>query len=125
MTANASPLARPEAPVLHPTPGSTLQELLGATARLHSDRMSIALFTLAAGTTYPASHNITSEEIFLIHSGEGTIWLNGSPATVSAGDIVQIPPGADHSIEASRQKPLSFYAISAPPFRPEDTVSPH
>ncbi|NHN85558.1 cupin domain-containing protein [Acetobacter musti] len=120
--AEAQHLSPADVPAIHPTKESTLQELLGQNAGLRSDRMSIALFTLAPGSAYPASHNITSEEVFLIRSGTGTVWLNATPTKVAPGDLIRIPAGIDHKIEASRQGPLSFYAISAPPFRSDDTV---
>ncbi|GFE96967.1 MULTISPECIES: cupin domain-containing protein [unclassified Gluconobacter] len=109
-------------PAIYPAPGSTLQEFIGIGSALPSHHQSIALFTLTAGTTYPESYNRRSEEIFLIHEGEGTVWLGDQITLVKAGDIIRISPHLKHKIAASPHSPLSFYAISAPPFTADDYI---
>lgn len=109
-------------PAMYPAPGSTLQEFVGIGSVLLSTHQSIALFTLAPGTAYPESYNRTSEEIYLIHAGKGTVWLGSDISSVQAGDIVRITPRLKHHIAAAADSALSFYAISAPPFTPNDYI---
>ena len=89
---------------------------------MRTDLYSVALFTLAAGRSMPLSHNKTSEEVFLIASGEGEVTLGTGTARVEAGSTVVIKPTVRHSIRASSKGPLSFYAISVPAFSPGDYV---
>jgi mannose-6-phosphate isomerase-like protein (cupin superfamily) len=42
---------------------------------------------------------------------------------VTAESTVFIPAGEVHSIQADPNSTLTFYAVSAPAFRPEDYVS--
>lgn len=109
-------------PAVYPLPGSILQEFVGVGAALPSSHQSIALFTLTAGTSYPESYNRTSDEIYLIHKGRGTVWLGDQPSPVQAGDIVRISPQLRHHIAAAKDCSLSFYAISAPSFTQNDYV---
>lgn len=109
-------------PAIYPAPGSTLQEFIGIGAALPSHHQSIALFTLTAGTAYPESYNRHSEEIFLIHEGEGTVWLGDQANPVKAGDVIRVSPHLKHKIAATPHSSLSFYAISAPPFSADDYV---
>ncbi|MBB6095548.1 hypothetical protein HNQ60_004438 [Povalibacter uvarum] len=103
-------------------PGTELRELIGRQAVIKTDLYSVALFTLAAGRSMPVSHNKTSEEVFLIASGDGEVTLGSEVARVEAGSTVVIKPTVAHSIKASPKGPLSFYAISVPAFSPEDYV---
>lgn len=103
-------------------PGTELRELIGRQAAIRTDLYSVALFTLAAGRSMPISHNRTSEEVFLIVSGDGEVTLGSEIARVGAGSTVVIKPTVPHSIRASSRGPLSFYAISVPAFSPEDYV---
>lgn len=119
----AAQVVHPEhVPAMYPAPGSTLQEFVGIGSVLLSTHQSIALFTLAPGTAYPESYNKASEEIYLIHSGKGTVWLGEDKSSVQAGDIVRISARLRHHIAAAEDSSLTFYAISAPPFTANDYV---
>src|SRR6516162_6378163 len=39
-----------------------------------------------------------AEELVVILRGQGTFLLNGEPHPVRAGDVIYIPPGADHEL---------------------------
>lgn len=103
-------------------PGTELRELIGRQAGVKTDLYSVALFTLAADRSMPLSHNRTSEEVFLVVSGEGEVTLGNETARVEAGSTVVIKPTVRHSIRASSKGSLSFYAISVPAFSPGDYV---
>ncbi|KAA8390041.1 cupin domain-containing protein [Acetobacter tropicalis] len=120
--ARAQTLTPAQVPEITPSAGSTLQELVGQNAALPSGKLSIALFTLKPGISYPESYNKTAEEFFLIKEGHGTVWLEGTPHTVKAGDIVRLVARSRHRIAAAPQSVLRFYALTAPPFQPSDYV---
>lgn len=122
ISAHAQTLTPAQVPAVTPSAGSSLKELVGRNAPLSSNRLSVALFTLKPGIAYPESYNKTAEEFFLIHEGHGTVWLEGVPHAVKAGDIVRLLAGSRHRIAAAPDSTLSFYALTAPPFQPSDYV---
>jgi hypothetical protein len=104
------------------SPGLTLAEVVGRVAAAHSERCSIAYFSLAAGARTSTSLNKEAEEYFLITEGTGTVRVGAQEVTVTPGSLVVIPPRAEHSLQAGSAGSLRFYAISAPAFSPEDYV---
>jgi mannose-6-phosphate isomerase-like protein (cupin superfamily) len=101
--------------------GVRLQELVGKVAtKAKSGRLSVAQFVLEPGRSSGMSFNHRSQEIFWIASGSGRVHLGSEVSPVSAGSVVFIPPGAVHAIEADANSTLTFLAISAPAFTPDD-----
>jgi predicted cupin superfamily sugar epimerase/mannose-6-phosphate isomerase-like protein (cupin superfamily) len=105
------------------SPGFSLQELVGRLARdAKTSSLSIAKFTLAPGRTSGTSFNHRAKEVFVVTDGTGRVHLADRVIAVSRDSIVFIPAEVVHSIEADTSTLLSFYAISAPAFTPEDYV---
>jgi len=112
-----------DVPVRNPSPGMTLLELVGLQAPLApTPRLSVAQFSLAPGHSSGASYNHHSEEVFVVTDGSGQVKLDGHTVAVAAGSTVYIPALQVHSIEAGAGSTLTFLAISAPAFTPEDYV---
>ncbi len=104
------------------SPGLDLAEVVGRVAAAHSERCSIAYFSLAASARTSTSFNKEAEEYFLVTEGTGTVRVGTQEVTVTPGSLVIIPPRAEHSLQAGSSGSLRFYAISAPAFSPEDYV---
>jgi mannose-6-phosphate isomerase-like protein (cupin superfamily) len=107
-------------PVVEAADGSTVRELAhptssGATAQ------SVAEATVAAGTSTHLHLHRTSEEIYLFTAGSGRMRLGEEEAGVEAGDIVVIPPGTPHGLEAGPDQPLVLLCCCSPPYSEEDT----
>jgi mannose-6-phosphate isomerase-like protein (cupin superfamily) len=102
--------------------GLDLAEVVGRVAAAHSERCSVAYFSLAAGARTASSLNKEAEEYFLVTEGTGTVRVGVGEMTVAPGSLVVIPPRAEHSLQAGSSGALHFYAISAPAFSPEDYV---
>jgi hypothetical protein len=101
--------------------GVQLQELVGKVAsNAKSGRVSVAQFVLEPGRSSGMSFNHRSEEVFWVAGGSGRVRLGSEVLPVSPGSVVFIPPGAVHAIEADANSMLTFLAISAPAFTPED-----
>jgi predicted cupin superfamily sugar epimerase/mannose-6-phosphate isomerase-like protein (cupin superfamily) len=112
-----------DVPALMPSPGVSLQELVGRVAPLAKTAMlSVAKFTLLPGRSSGTSYNRYAQEVFLVTDGTGAVHLRDTVTSVSAESTVFIPAGEVHSIEADPDSSLTFYAISAPAFSPEDYV---
>jgi uncharacterized protein len=103
-------------------PGLQLAEVVGRVAANHSERCSVAFFSLQAGASTSTSLNKEAEEYFLVTEGTGTARVGSREMTVSPGSLVVIPPRAEHSLRAGPAAGLNFYAISAPAFSPTDYV---
>jgi uncharacterized protein len=111
-------------PVQSMAAGVDLQELVGKVAKnAQTDRVSIAQFTLAPGRSSGTSYNHMSQEVFLVTGGTGKVHLGSRVESVSSGSTVFIPAQEPHSIEADASTSLTFLAISAPSFTPEDYVA--
>ena len=105
------------------SPGVSLQELVGRAAPLaNSSTLSIAKFTLSPGRSSGTSFNHRSQEVFLVIDGTGEVHLGDKATPVNAESTVFIPAGEVHSIQADPNSTLTFYAVSAPAFSPEDYV---
>lgn len=103
--------------------GFRLQELVGRGAPLaNSSTLSIAKFTLSPGRSSATSFNHRSQEVFLVIDGTGEVHLGDKVTPVNAESTVFIPAGEVHSIQADPNSTLTFYAVSAPAFSPEDYV---
>jgi predicted cupin superfamily sugar epimerase/mannose-6-phosphate isomerase-like protein (cupin superfamily) len=106
------------------SPGVTLRELVGRVAPLATTpTLSIAKFTLESGQSSGMSFNHVSQEVFLVIGGTGTVHIGDDVKPVKTDTTVFIPAGVRHSIEADPNSTLSFYAVSAPAFSPEDYVA--
>ncbi len=117
----ARAFAADDIPPVAPSPGVTLRELVGRVAPLtKTETLSIAKFTLAPGRSSGTSFNHRSQEVFLIIDGTGVVHLGDKVTPVVAESTVFIPAGEPHSIEADPNSTLTFYAVSAPAYSPED-----
>jgi predicted cupin superfamily sugar epimerase/mannose-6-phosphate isomerase-like protein (cupin superfamily) len=108
-------------PIQIVTTGVQLQELVGKVAAdAKTDRLSVAQFVLEPGRSSGMSFNHRSQEVFWVASGSGRVHLGSTVLPVASGSVVFIPAGAVHAIEADAKSTLTFLAISAPAFTPED-----
>jgi uncharacterized protein len=113
-----------DVPSVSASTGARLQELVGRVAPLaKSSTLSIAKFTLSPGRSSGTSFNHRSQEVFLVIDGTGEVHLGDKVTPVNAESTVFIPAGEVHSIQADPNSRLTFYAVSAPAFSPEDYVA--
>jgi uncharacterized protein len=99
-----------------------LQEIIGRTAREHSDRVSVAFFRLQPGAASALSYNHEGEEIFIITKGHGDVLKGADSIPVAAGSVVNLAPPVHRSVRADRNEVLEFYAITSPAWSPQDDV---
>jgi len=59
-------------------------------------------------------------EIYLITDGDGVMRLNRAERTVSAGNVVVVPPKVCHTVRAGANG-LDFLVITLPPYNPQDS----
>lgn len=56
-------------------------------------------------------HSHPTAEIYIVFEGEGFVIINDEEAAVRAGDVVEIPCNANHTMENRSGKPLTWLAI--------------
>ena len=94
----------------------------GARVRLLAalDGGSFAHFELPAGAVSQAVRHRGVEEIWFIQSGQGRIWRKGanqeSIDDIASGDCLTIPKGVAFQYRAIGAAPLSFVAVTMPPW---------
>jgi len=84
-----------------------------------SGRYSLAHAEVAPGAK-TLKHKLTSDEVYYILSGEGTMYIDNESAHVVAGDAIDIPPGAVQQIENTGENTLAFLCIVDPAWRAQD-----
>ena len=62
----------------------------------------------------PHSHP-DSEQVYVIVRGSGHMRVAGDTERVGEGDLVFIPPGAEHGIRNDGSEPLIYVSTAAPP----------
>ena len=100
--------------------GTRLRELL------HPDRgypfygrYSLAHAMLAAGAS-SGPHRLKSSEVYHILDGGGEMYIDDDSAEVSAGDTLEIPPGAVQWIKNTGEGDLVFLCLVDPAWCEED-----
>ena len=97
--------------------GSTIRSILDRT-NAPVQNQSLADASVPAGARH--YHKI-AEEFYFIFGGEGDIEIDGEHRAVGPGDAILIPPGARHTIAAT--KSLRFLCCCAPPIHTRIPIS--
>lgn len=66
---------------------------------IHTQNMTMAFWEVEAGAEVPV-HSHSNEQIMQVLNGHFEFTLNGSKVRYRAGDLVVIPPNAEHSGKA-------------------------
>lgn len=77
--------------------------------------MASMIQTLHPGAAIPNHFHKQAEQILYFIKGEGQASLMGESTTVSAGTLLHIPKGAEHSVSNTGKNDLSFLEITTPP----------
>lgn len=102
--------------------GSSIREWAGPGYASEAANLSLAEATVAPGaTTFEHLHR-SSEELYLVTSGSGTLRVGEEERRVAAGDCVAIPPGTPHRLHNDGEVDLVVVCACSPPYSHEDTV---
>lgn len=99
----------------------TLFELIGLTAPITNNKCSIAVTRMEPNGRIAKHFHKESEEIYIITSGSAMLKVNDSEFKVCTGDTVLINKLDVHEMNTSENESVEFYAITVPPFNPNDT----
>lgn len=82
------------------------------------ETIAVNCVQVAAGQrTDPAVHP-DEEEVYVVLAGQGTVYLDGKPNTVSAGSVVYIPRHVEHIIEGESPEKLTYVCVANWPDQP-------
>lgn len=98
---------------------SSLSEIIGKTAPMKSDDYSVALTHLETGGSVKSHYHLSSDEIYIFTEGCCEMVINNKTFPVQKGSVILIEKNDWHEILPCNE-PVRFYAISVPPFTPED-----
>ena len=101
--------------------GSEIRELL-AYRNSCIQNQSLAEARLPPGASTTGHHHVTTEEIYYVLEGEGTMQIDDQQCPVRSGDAIAIPPGAYHQITNTGTVILKFLCCCAPCYEHDDTV---
>lgn len=65
----------------------------------HTETMTVARIGLAKGAVVPR-HSHPNEQVMTVNEGRLLVRIAGQEITVSAGQMLPIPPGIPHEVEA-------------------------
>ena len=101
--------------------GSEIREWAGrVSAPAQNQSLAEAILPVAGATT--EHYHRTSEELYLITSGQGRLVIDGEERIVGGGDCALIPPGARHKLFNIGAEPLKLLCACAPAYSEADTV---
>ncbi len=100
--------------------GSEIRELMHPAT--HGNRnQSFAEAIVAPGCKTRLHRHPSTEEIYHITAGGGSMRLGEDTFAVRAGDTICIPPGTPHCIENTGSGPLKILCACSPAYSHEDT----
>lgn len=88
------------------------RETLNAMLKLSGSEVSIN--NLPAGVSVPFVHaHKENEEVYIILSGKGVIYLNGDEIEIMEGSVLKVEPNVARCIKAAADSALSFICIQS------------
>lgn len=102
--------------------GEIIYELLGRNFPEMTDLHSVAYVVLPQDKSSLLHYHPIAEESYFILKGIARIRIGEEESTVSAGQIVLIPPQRPHKIINTGESELEFLAICVPAWEPGNTV---
>lgn len=66
-------------------------------------------------------HSHEPEQVYVLIAGEGVMTVAEERRAVEAGDLIHVPPNAEHGIENTGSEPLEYVSAATPAF-PESEV---
>jgi mannose-6-phosphate isomerase-like protein (cupin superfamily) len=101
--------------------GSSIRELAGP-SWTPARAQSLAEATVPVGRATTAHYHRTTEELYYLVEGEGRMRLGEEERDVRNGDCIVIPPGVEHKLTNTGDRPLVLLCCCAPPYSDADTV---
>lgn len=77
---------------------------------------TVTRVTVPSGVTSPRHSHDTSEQVWIVLSGQGTLLLDGASETaIHEGDVVRFAPGDVHGVFNGSNMPFVYLSVTTPP----------
>jgi mannose-6-phosphate isomerase-like protein (cupin superfamily) len=90
---------------------------------LGSRNLTVTWVDVPPGAEQRPHAHAESEQAYVIVRGRGRMEVAGDVEEVGEGDLVLIPPGAQHGIVNDGSEPLVYIAAASPPVSMEELYS--
>ncbi len=90
------------------------QNLVGGASPVHANNFAMGFVTLEPNGGQVPWHNQEQEEVYFILEGTGEMCLGDEVQEMTAGQIVQIPPGVFHQLSNKGDIPLKMIYCYGP-----------
>ena len=82
-----------------------------------AEKMCAGVAVFPANKHAPAHVHPQEEEILYVLSGKGRMYFNGEPEDIEPETFMLVPPGVEHSLEATTDKDLKVFYVFSPPVK--------
>jgi mannose-6-phosphate isomerase-like protein (cupin superfamily) len=79
------------------------------------DDLSIIQERVPPGDRERRHYHVRARQFFYVLAGEGTLEIDGTPCTLTAGQGVEVAPGVPHQFVNASADDVDFLVISTPP----------
>jgi mannose-6-phosphate isomerase-like protein (cupin superfamily) len=87
---------------------------------LGSRNLSVTWVYVPPGAEQRAHSHEESEQVYVIVRGRGRMHVAGDVEEVAEGDLIFIPPAAEHGITNNGSEPLAYLSAASPPVSMEE-----
>lgn len=88
-----------------------------------ADHCQLVLMALLPGEEIGLETHADGDQFFRFEQGQGKVMINDAEYTVTNGDCIIVPAGAQHNvINTSQTESLKLYTIYAPPHHKDGVV---
>lgn len=94
--------------------GRRTQNLVGGVSPVQAKNFAMGMVTLDPDGGQVPWHNQNQEEVYFVVEGIGEMCLGGEVSELSAGQMVQIPPGVFHQLSNKGKTPLRMIYCYGP-----------
>ena len=92
-----------------------LSHMLLQSGDVSTDNLSVAWVEVEPGARQQPHHHVP-EQAYVIVAGHGRIKIGPDVAEVQAGDLLYIPPNAEHAVENAGTEKRIYVSVTAPAF---------
>ena len=78
-----------------------------------TDNLAIAWIEVESGSKQQPHHHVP-EQAYIIIGGQGCIHVGSDIDNIRTGDLIYIPPDAEHFIENTGTEKLSYISVTVP-----------
>jgi mannose-6-phosphate isomerase-like protein (cupin superfamily) len=90
---------------------------------LGSRNLSVNWLEVPPGVKEELRSHEEAEQVYVVVSGTGTMSATGDTQSLSAGDLVLIPPATDHSVANDGSDPLALVSVQSPAVSADELYS--